>query len=328
MTDTDNTPQTGEVETRQQVAEAKAHAMMMQPITFGSGIGAVGIFASTDAFAQAQRMAVCLASATMIPDAYRQWQQKANGQWEENPSAVGNCMIALEMASRLNMPPLMIMQNMDVVKGRPGFRGAFVTALVNASPSFGRMRFEFSGEGKEYGCRAYATDKETGETLYGTKITWAMVTGEGWDKNAKWNTMRDQMFQYRAASFWSRVNSPELLLGMPSTEELEDVEIVSGRLRSGVGALNDRLGHTVEESTDGADASAPADTSSAEPASTDAKPAPRTRQRKAREPLPQNAAAPAASEPASTDAIQPISPSEAEHADDGAGSSEPLFNVE
>lgn len=218
----------------------------------------VSPFASMTSFEKAQRVARALASSTMVPEAYQQYVLK-NGQWQENPNAMGNCLVALEMSSRMpGLSPLMVMQNMDVVKGRPSWRGAFAAARVNASPLFSRLKYEWKGEPgtKDYGCRAYATEVETGEVLHSTWITWAMVTGEGWDKNSKWTTMRDQMFTYRAATFWCRAYAPDLLLGLQMADEVEDVVDDRASLR----ALNDRLnGQQLGEAPAGeAAASAPA----------------------------------------------------------------------
>jgi hypothetical protein len=49
-----------------------------------------------------------------------------------------------------------------------------------------------------------------------------MVKAEGWDKNPKWRNMEMQMFQYRAAAFFGRVNCPQLLMGYHTADEIED----------------------------------------------------------------------------------------------------------
>lgn len=51
------------------------------------------------------RMAQCLASSTVVPKEYH--------------GNVGNCMIAIEMASRINTSPMMVMQNLYIVNGAP-----------------------------------------------------------------------------------------------------------------------------------------------------------------------------------------------------------------
>ena len=53
-----------------------------------------------------------------------------------------------------------------------------------------------------------------------------MAADEGWiSKNgSKWKTMPEQMLQYRAGAFFARVNCPDLLLGLPTVEEVNDVK--------------------------------------------------------------------------------------------------------
>lgn len=57
---------------------------------------------------------------------------------------------------------------------------------------------------------------------------WAMVDGEGWSKKAgsKWLTMPEQMFRYRAASFWARTYAPEISMGFPTQEDIMDGAII------------------------------------------------------------------------------------------------------
>jgi hypothetical protein len=87
----------------------------------------------------------------------------------------------------------------------------------------GPLRFEFGGEGQDFGCTAWTTRKDTGERIDGVKITRAMVQAEGWSSNKKWQSMEKQMFQYRAAAFFGRVHCPELLMGYHTADEIEDV---------------------------------------------------------------------------------------------------------
>lgn len=185
-------------------------------------------------FAITQRMGKMYANSSIVPDTYKTQVAKFNRSknvWEtvENPAAVGNCCIALDMAQRMNINPLMVMQNLFVVGGNPSFSTKFLVACINASKRFTPLRYEFKGEaGKDdYGCRCYAYeagDKEHKEPLYGDWITWQMVNAEGWSKKqgSKWLTMPDQMFRYRAAAFWQRVYCPEISMGFITSEEAYD----------------------------------------------------------------------------------------------------------
>jgi hypothetical protein len=164
-------------------------------------------------FEHAQRVAKMIATSTLVPDKYQ--------------GRVDNVMIAMEMANRMNISPLMVMQNLHIVKGNPGWSGSFVIAMINGSKRFDDdLEFEFTGEkGKgDYGCRAFQYKK--GKRVESTKVDWNMVVGEGWDKNSKWKTMTDQMFMYRSAAFFGRAHTPDLLMGMQTAEEVYDVQSV------------------------------------------------------------------------------------------------------
>lgn len=163
-------------------------------------------------FAFTQREANALAAAEIIPAQFK--------------NKISDCMIALNMAARLQTDPLQIMQNIYIVHGRPAFSAAYLIALVNRSGILkGRLRFHYEGEGETRSCYAYGTDAETGEKLVGTTITMAMAKAEGWStkSGSKWKTMPEQMLAYRAASFWSRQYAPDATMGMHTKEEADDM---------------------------------------------------------------------------------------------------------
>lgn len=167
-----------------------------------------------------QRMAKMYSSSTIVP------QQFAGN--------TGNCVIALDMAMRMNANPLMVMQNLAVVHGTPSFSSKFLIACINASKKFSPLRYEFKGEEgtDEYGCRCVAYeihDKEHTDPLFGDWITLGMAKAEGWStKNgSKWKTMPGQMLRYRAAAFWQRVYCPEISMGLMTAEEAYDIQNVA-----------------------------------------------------------------------------------------------------
>lgn len=173
----------------------------------GQQLSVLGAFANGEQFQMAMRAAEMLASSSMVPTTY-----------QNNP---GSCFIALNSALRLRMDPLMIMQNLYVVQGRPSWSGQFAIALVNICPKFELTWFEFrNGEDFQAGVRMCAQLK-TGQHVYGTWVTPEMVKAEGWGK--KWQTMPEQMYKYRAAAFFARTNCPEALLGLSVEGEAEDM---------------------------------------------------------------------------------------------------------
>ena len=58
-------------------------------------------------------------------------------------------------------------------------------------------------------------------------ITVGMDTArkEGWTSNPKYKTMPEQMLRYRSATWLIRTHCPEVLLGMQSSEEIQDVQV-------------------------------------------------------------------------------------------------------
>jgi hypothetical protein len=162
-------------------------------------------------------MAKALASSTLVPDSYR---GEAN---------LGNCIIALELSQRIGASVMAVMQSMVPIHGKPTWSAAFLIATVNSCGRFSPMRFRWVGkEGTdEWGCRAYAVEREGNLELVGALVTIAMAKAEGWySKNgSKWKTMPEQMLQYRAAAFWTRAYAPEIALGMHTSEEIHDTQV-------------------------------------------------------------------------------------------------------
>lgn len=175
--------------------------------------GALSVFSDAQSFSTALRMSQCLASSTVVPREYQ--------------NNVGNCMIAIEMASRINTSPMMVMQNLYIVNGRPAWSSQWIIAMINSSRRYKtELQFEFGHDQADGGlsCRAWAEDY-SGHKVFGPKITMAMANQEGWtSKNgSKWKTMPDVMIQYRAASFFGRMNCPDMIMGIYSSDEVLDM---------------------------------------------------------------------------------------------------------
>jgi hypothetical protein len=186
-----------------------------------------------------QKMAQQLSKSSFVPEAYRGTQGEAN------------CMVALELSQRIGVVPFMVMQNLDVIQGKPSFSAKFIIAGINASGKYKHnLKFEmqpigqktvpyiyWTGKGqnrqkKEYPvqiedvkCRAWTTDVDTGEKVIGPWISIEMAVKEGWytKGGSKWPTMPELMLQYRAASFFSRLHEPGMFMGFHSAEELQDI---------------------------------------------------------------------------------------------------------
>ena len=177
-------------------------------------------FASLQSFELMQRAAKLLASSTLVPKEYQ--------------NNVANCVISLNMAQRIGADPLLVMQNLYVVHGRPGWSSQFLIATFNHCGRFSAIRYKWGGtEGKDdWSCQAYAKEKDTGEDITGPVITIALAKKEGWysKSGSKWQSIPQLMLMYRAAAWLVRTHAPEIAMGLQTAEEIGDVyEATRGR---------------------------------------------------------------------------------------------------
>jgi hypothetical protein len=230
-------------------------------------------FGSLQAYELLVRQAKGLSSSTLVPPQYRQVIVKYNRDGsikstEDNANAIPNCMIALNMAARMGADPLMVMQNLVVIEGRPSWSAQWVIAQINQCGRFEPLRFDLVEKGKqtvtmeytEWGerkgervrktrdvevenieCIAWTVRKGTiippgVETLEqaraaklsiikGPKVSVAMAVQEGWytKTGSKWVTMPELMLHYRSGAFFGRLYAPELLMGIPTDDEVRDM---------------------------------------------------------------------------------------------------------
>jgi len=212
-------------------------------------------FDSLQGFELMQRAARLLSSSTLVPVAYRQTIEKLDRygnvkESRENPNALANSVVALNMAQRMGADPLMVMQNLYIVEGRPSWSSQWIIAAINGCGRFSPLRFRIESRGEreiEYKstywdnnqrhtkvekvkindkvCVAWAIEKETGEVIESPAVSIEMAVLEGWyTKNgSKWQTMDEVMLRYRTASFFGKLYAPELLMGLQTVEEAQDI---------------------------------------------------------------------------------------------------------
>ena len=159
------------------------------------------------------KMSNMYARSKIVPETY-----------QGNPD---NCFVACELANRMGVSPMIVMQNLAIVKGKPSWLGQACIALINGTRLFKPLKFVFVGEKgtDEWGCYVQTTRLSDNEVLTGTVVDIAMAKAEGWmnKTGSKWATMPEQMLQYRAAAFFARIHCPHALMGLQTAEEVQDV---------------------------------------------------------------------------------------------------------
>jgi hypothetical protein len=117
------------------------------------------------------------------------------------------------------------LQKSYIIAGKPAIEAQLAIAMVNSSGLLrGSIRYKHDGKGKDRACTAYCVENATGEVLQHT-LHWHTVEAEGWTskKGSKWITDPLLMLEYRSAMRLIRTHFPEVLLGMLTKEEADEV---------------------------------------------------------------------------------------------------------
>ena len=172
----------------------------------------VTVWTDKKQFDQLLRAANMLSQTSIIPATYQGKPQ--------------DCFVALEMATRMGVSPLVVMQNMYVVKGKPAWAGQACTMFINSCGKFTQVKHVYTGEKgtDSRGCYVTATRISDDIQVNGVEVTIAMAKAEGWTANTKWRTMPELMLAYRASAFFARVHCPEALMGVQLADEIYDTD--------------------------------------------------------------------------------------------------------
>ena len=145
-------------------------------------------------------------------------------QYQRKPE---NCYIAIDMANRMGVPVMMVMQNLYIVQGKPSWSGTAIKSMLENSGKFEDLETVYVGQPNTDNWGAFVTAKlkKNGKVLKGATVTIKTAKDEGWynKSGSKWKTMPELMLTYRANAWFARQFAPELLMGLQSVEEVEDV---------------------------------------------------------------------------------------------------------
>ncbi|ACL58985.1 hypothetical protein [Methylobacterium nodulans] len=187
-----------------------------------------GIFSDPDKFTQANRVAKVFADSQLVPAHFR--------------GKIADCLIALNIADRMQEDPLVVFQNLAIVSGRPCWATQYMIGRANKSGVFrGRITWKSEGQDEGLTVTALAALADTGEVV-SVAVSMAMAKADGWTKNPKYTSMPEHMLRWRSAAMLVRLYAPEVMLGIPTVEEVEtpapvapmrDVTPPSQQVRSG-----------------------------------------------------------------------------------------------
>ena len=139
---------------------------MTTSITTKSESNSLSIFNNAESWELATKMAASLAKSTIVP---KDFQNNAN-----------NALIAIELANRLQTSPMMVMQNLHVIYGRPSWSAQYMSAMINGSGKY-EMELQYAEQtdktGKPYSCQCWT--EKAGRKVTGPVIDMDMAKAEG-----------------------------------------------------------------------------------------------------------------------------------------------------
>lgn len=159
----------------------------------------------TGRFEAMSRVAAAMAGAKLVPGHLR--------------GSTADCLLVVNQAVKRNMDPLDLAQHTFVVSGKLGYEGKVVAAWINASPELdGRLSYEYDGEddARQVTVIGKLRGEKTTRTIDGTVGAWKT-------KNENWGKDPDQMLAYRGARQWARRHTPDLLLGVYTPDEIQEM---------------------------------------------------------------------------------------------------------
>lgn len=164
-----------------------------------------------DRWAMLQRMAQAFCGSDLVPAQLK--------------GSAANCTVALLLAEQMNESPLMVMQNIFFVGGRAGWIAQYMVSRANRSGRFdGPLRWRSEGSGDDLAVTCFAdlagVKKDPGVEI---TVTMKMAKADGWTRNAKYQSIPEQMLRWRSATWLIRLYAPEVMFGLPTADEIEDM---------------------------------------------------------------------------------------------------------
>lgn len=137
--------------------------------------------------------------------------------------------IAIMHGAEIGLPPMMAIQKIAVVNGRPTIWGDALPALLLARGFRLDEAIDGTDDGRGATCTVIRPD--------GSKITRRFTIGDAklaglWGKAGPWKQYPDRMLQMRARGYAARDGAADVLSGLYVAEEVQDIDIAPKRKSS------------------------------------------------------------------------------------------------
>lgn len=145
-------------------------------------------------------------------------------EFQGNPSDI---LVAIQFGHDLGMKPMTSLQNIMIVNNKPSIYGDAMLAVCMAFPDFIDCIESYDSETQQASCTVKRKGREPLTRIFNRKMAesarlWGKVSSTGIP--SPWVTSPERMLQFRARGFALRDMFPDVLKGMPTVEEMRDVE--------------------------------------------------------------------------------------------------------
>jgi hypothetical protein len=134
---------------------------------------------------------------------------------------VGDCAAIIIQSAQWGLNHNAVAQKTHLVNGVLGYEAQLVNAVLQATRSIqGSFHYEYKGQGQSTECRVGAVLRGENEIRWGQWLKSSDVT----TKNSPlWKTNVPQQMGYLQVKNWARQYCPGAILGVYTTDELEDM---------------------------------------------------------------------------------------------------------
>lgn len=162
----------------------------------------------------------------------------------------GDCLAVIMQSSRWGMDPYAVGNKTYFVNDRMAFEAQLVAAVVNSSNVLeGRLIYEWSGSGENLKCKASGKIKGDPE-IREREVELKTITTRN---SPLWKQDPEQQLAYYTGRAWARLHTPEVLMGVYTTDEIEAIPATNKTNRITRATLADHAEVTLDADAGGYD---------------------------------------------------------------------------
>lgn len=174
-------------------------------------------------FGRMMMIAETMASASLIPEHLLGRKKGGTMDWFTPEEVRANCFLIVNQAFRWGMDPFAVMPETYVVGGKLGYQGKLIAGLVNSLGNLEeRLSYTYSGTKGTPDFTVTVSGKIKGEK---EARTVTVRVGDVKTDNGMWTKDPEQKLVYTGATKWTRRHCPEVILGILTDDDAEQIEM-------------------------------------------------------------------------------------------------------